>query len=134
MMLIDIKINNFITVNNRDWKKRAFFFKNQCFLFIEAGNTDMIVGTVLFNSQTALFLCFNYFFPFFLSFYYQKDAPPLLSTSSLYLIIQLFIIASLFVAYLYLIFKLKFLYIEYKNGMIKSSRKLYMTINHFLFF
>ena len=48
-MMVNIKINNIITFINDDRKKSIFFFKNQSLLFIVAGNTNMIVITILFN-------------------------------------------------------------------------------------
>lgn len=98
-MMVNIKINNIITFINDDRKKSIFFFKDQSLLFIEAGNTNMIVITILFNCQTTLFLFFDNFLLFFFSSNYQKRCTSLLSTSLLYWIHQLFIIAYLFDAY-----------------------------------
>ena len=46
-MMVNIKINNIITFINDDRNKSIFFIKNQSLLFIEAGNTNMIVITIL---------------------------------------------------------------------------------------
>ncbi|MCQ5067868.1 hypothetical protein NE681_10730 [Faecalibacillus intestinalis] len=48
-MTVNIKINNIITFINDDRNKNIFFIKNQSLLFIEAGNTNRIVITILFN-------------------------------------------------------------------------------------
>ena len=101
--MVNIKINNIITFINDDRKKSIFFFKDQSLLFIEAGNTNMIVITILFNCQTTLFLCFDNFLSFFFSSNYQKRCTSLLSTSLLYWIHQLFIIAYLFDTYFFII-------------------------------
>ena len=95
--------------------ENIFFIKNQSLLFIEAGNTNMIVITILFNCQTTLFLCFDNFLPFFFSSNYQKRCASLLSTSLLYWIHPLFIIAYLFDIYLFYYFIFLFFFFQWTD-------------------
>ena len=127
--MVNIKINNIITFINDDRKKSIFFFKNQSLLFIEAGNTNMVVITILFNCQTTLFLCFDNFLPFFFSSHYQKRCTSLLSTSLLYWIHPLFIWHLLFSLPFHIVFG------EYKNyNIVYGVSTFYIVVLKILYF
>ena len=126
MVMVNIKINNIITFINDDRKKSIFFFKDQSLLSIEAGNTNMIVVTILLNCQITLFLCFDNFLLFFFSSNYQKRCTSLLSTSLLYWIHPLFIWHLPF-----LLFYLSFFLLS-MDGLSKKKKSQWLLKNFIL--